>query len=401
MNPSEPLRSRPWLLYGAYGYTGRLLAREAVARGHRPVLAGRRKAPLGQLARELAGESGGATPLEVRVFSLDDPTVLREGLRGADAVVHAAGPFVHTAGPMLRACLEAGVHYLDITGEVPVFEEVLTLDGRARDAGIALMAGVGMDVVPTDGLAALLADHLPTATRLELALHSPGSPSDGTLRTILEHLPGGLLIRRDGQLERANPGRREFRRWIDMGPPPREGPMARVLGGRQSVAPYTWGDLATAYRTTGIGNVTCYMVTPRTTVRLLPVALPVLATVLAIGPLRRFAQARLAGGGRGPSAERRRTGRTRVWGRAEDPEGRAVEAVLELPQGHQFTAQAGVRALEEVLARTRPDGGDAVLSGSLTPAGAFGVDWVLSLPEVELIQGPTVTGPDRSTRRAS
>ena len=406
-----------WLLYGAYGYTGRLLAMEALRRGHRPILAGRNEARLRELAGELAGrtarelarelghpgaateramdgaaatemdaEQGGAldpdapvAPLRWRCFSLDDPGALRVGLADVPAVIHAAGPFLHTAPPMLEACLERGVHYLDISGEVPAFEAAFALDQRARERGVVLLPGVGMDVVPTDAAAALLAEALPSATRLELALNSPGRSSAGTLRTVLEGVPGGLLVRRDGRLEEASPGRREFRRHVDFGPEPPGGVMAGRLGGLRSVSPYTWGDLATAWRTTGVGHVTCYMATPRWQVRLMPVALPLLRAALSVDPLRRLAGRLVDRGPDGPSPQRRRTGRVRVWGRMADDEGRWAEVVLELPEGYRFTAVSGVRALEEVLAR--PD-----LRGAITPAGAFGHGWVLSLPEMEVVE---------------
>lgn len=171
---------RPWLLYGAYGFTGRLIAREAVERGHRPVLAGRDADETAALADALSLEHG--------VFGLDEEGALREALAGVDAVVHAAGPFSRTWRPMVEACLATGTHYLDITGEVEVFEALHALDGRASDAGVALLPGVGMDVVPSDCLAARLAERLPDATHLELALHSTGGPSRGTARTQVEAL---------------------------------------------------------------------------------------------------------------------------------------------------------------------------------------------------------------------
>lgn len=420
-----------WLLYGAYGFTGRLLAAEAVRRGHRPILAGRRLEALEDVARELEGldlgldrgdegqglgrsdqEQGlgrndqerglghgdrefglghgdrelglgrGDLKLPRRSFPLDDPERLRKELAGVDAVLHAAGPFIHTGRPMMEACIDVGAHYLDITGEVPVFESAFELAERAREAGVVLMPGVGMDVIPTDGAAAMLARALPSATRLELALHSPGRPSGGTLQTILEGLPRGLLVRRDGRLVQARPGAPEFRRWIDLGPELTDGPMAGKMGGRRSVAPYTWGDLSTAYRTTGIHDITCYSSTPRTQVRLLPFVLPVLKTLLSIGPVRRFARRRVARGPAGPSEQARREGRTRVWGHAEDDQGREADTILEFPESYRFTALAGVRAMEAVLALPEEE------VGTLTPAGTFGVDWVLQLPEVEMIRSP-------------
>lgn len=168
---------RPWLLYGAYGFTGRLIAREARERGHRPILAGRDGARLEALAREL--------DLPHRTVSLDDGAGLRRALSEVRAVFHAAGPFSRTASPMLEACLEAGVHYVDITGEVGVFERVFAAGEEARRRGVVLLPGAGMDVIPTDAVAAIVKERLPEANVLELALSSPGPVSPGTARTIV------------------------------------------------------------------------------------------------------------------------------------------------------------------------------------------------------------------------
>ncbi len=359
---------RPWLLYGAYGFTGRLLAEEAVARGHRPILAGRDPARVEALARELG--------LESRSFPLDDPAALRRGLEGVDLVLLAAGPFVHTWRPVVEACLERGVHYLDITGEPVVLEAIYLRDADAHLQGVVLLPGVGMDVVPTDAAAALAAARVPGATHLELALRSGGSASGGTLKTVLEHLPGGLVIRREGRLVPGRPGAREFRRQADFGPGDE--------GGIRPVAPYTWGDLASAPRTTGIPNVTCYKASSPRTVRLLPLVLPFLRVLAGLGPLRRWAQRRVGARVDGPGPETRRTARTRIWARAGRGGGEGgdatAEGLLETPQGYGFTAVAGIRAVEEVLARPE-------LRGSLTPTGAFGAEWVLALPGVRRVRG--------------
>lgn len=375
-----------WLLYGAYGYTGRLLATEAMARGHRPILSGRNREKLRLLADEFrnvgvwGGEHDGAGAPEFRVLSLEDPAALREGVSGLRAVLHAAGPFKETARPMMEACLEAGVHYLDITGEVPVFEAAFALDQRARAHGVILMPGVGLDVIPTDGVAAYLAAALPTATKLELALHSPGRASSGTLQTVVEGVSGGLRVRRGGLLQEASPGAPGFRREIDFGPEVERGPMAGRLGGPRSVSPFTWGDLSTAWRTTGIGNITCYLTTHPLQARLLPFLLPLLQRTMTLDPLRSFIRRQVAARPGGPDAEERRVGRTRVWGRVEDDLGGSRVAVVEFPEGYRFTGMAGVRAMEGVLALP------AGTAGALTPAGTFGPDWVMGLPEVEFVQ---------------
>src|SRR5262245_11521378 len=199
-----------YLLYGANGYTGALIARAAAARGHRPVLAGRNAAAVAALGRDLG--------LDHRAFALDSPAVVAEGVRGMKAVLHCAGPFAHTSRPMADACLEEGVHYLDITGEVAVFEALAARDAEARAAGVMLLPGAGFDVVPSDCLAAHLKRRLPSATRLALGLLALGKRSRGTATTVLENLPRGGLVRRGGVLKRVPAAWRK--REIDFGSGP-------------------------------------------------------------------------------------------------------------------------------------------------------------------------------------
>ncbi|MCB9454253.1 MAG: saccharopine dehydrogenase NADP-binding domain-containing protein, partial [Anaerolineaceae bacterium] len=150
-----------WMLYGATGYSGRLLAEEAIRRGHQPLLAGRSEEKLQPLAESLG--------LEYRAVPLDDAEALTRAVSRVALVLHAAGPFMQTSPPMLAACLSAGTHYLDITGEIPVLRNIFTFDEAARERGIALISGVGFDVIPTDCLSRYVADQVSGATTLELA----------------------------------------------------------------------------------------------------------------------------------------------------------------------------------------------------------------------------------------
>src|SRR5581483_1843854 len=182
-----------WLIYGAYGYTGTLVAEEAVRRGHRPLLAGRAVEKLAPLAARLG--------LDDVAVGLEDQAALVRALEGVDLVFHAAGPFVHTSAPMIRACLAAGASYLDVTGEIPVFQNTFAHDAEARERGVSLISGVGFDVVPTDCLACHVAEQVPGAVELELTIAATAlQPSAGTTRTMLEELPAGGLVRRAGRL---------------------------------------------------------------------------------------------------------------------------------------------------------------------------------------------------------
>ncbi|MBL8848885.1 MAG: saccharopine dehydrogenase NADP-binding domain-containing protein, partial [Planctomycetaceae bacterium] len=181
------------LIYGATGYTGQLIAERAVATGLRPVLAARNRAALLPLAERLG--------LEARVFDLGRPAAVAEGIRGAAVVLHTAGPFSATSRPMADACLQSGAHYLDITGEVGVFESLAARHAEAQAAGVMLLPGVGFDVVPSDCLAFHVKQRLPGATGLRLSIGGLGGGiSRGTAKTMMEAAGFGALVRRGGRI---------------------------------------------------------------------------------------------------------------------------------------------------------------------------------------------------------
>lgn len=348
-----------WLLYGAYGYTGELVARQAAERGERPVLAGRDRAALTALGRAL--------DLPTRVASLDDAAALAAALEGVDAVLHCAGPFVRTARPMVEACLARHCHYLDITGEIAVFERHLDpRRGRhdaARAAGIVLLSGVGFDVVPTDCLASTLAAALPDASHLELAFSTRGgSFSPGTLKTMLEAMPQAGAIRRDGRIVP-----------VPLAYDSKDVPFP---SGPRHAMTIPWGDVSTAYHSTGIPNLRVYSATPRRVVRRLRRLRPLLP-LLGLRPVKRLAQAWVGRAVAGPDPRVRATARTEVWGEARNPRGATVAGTLVTPEAYHFTALSAVEAMRRVLA-----GG--VEPGAWTPSRALGAAFVRELPGVEV-----------------
>jgi short subunit dehydrogenase-like uncharacterized protein len=222
-----------WLIYGANGYTGELIARAAAENGTAPTLAGRTRENVEPLAAELG--------LPSRVFGLDDTDAVTANIAGATIVLNCAGPFSATSAPIMEACLRAGVHYLDITGEIAVFEHAHAQAARAEQAGIVVCPGVGFDVIPTDCVAAALKAALPDATRLALGFDSRGAMSPGTAATSIEALATGGRIRRAGRLVAVPLG--AITRRIDFG------------DGEKFAVAIPWGDVSTAYRTTGIGDI--------------------------------------------------------------------------------------------------------------------------------------------------
>lgn len=342
----------PYLIYGANGYTGALITRTAAGRGQRPILAGRNAAEVEGLARELG--------LEHRVFGLDVPRVVDEALAGATTVLHCAGPFSRTSRPMADACLRTKVHYLDITGEAVVFESLAARDAEAKAAGVMLLPGAGFDVVPSDCLAAHLKRRLPTATHLGLGFQPGGRLSRGTAITMIENLHRGGLVRRDGVLTPVAPAWKT--RVIDFGRGPRK------------AITIPWGDVATAYHSTGIPNIEVYLAAPagfRLAVRLSRYVAPVLAS----RPVQRFLRARVRAGAPGPTDAERARGKSLLWGEATDGAGGRAVSRMRTPEGYTLTALAALAIVDKVLAGSAP-------RGFQTPSRAYGPDFVLGIEGV-------------------
>jgi short subunit dehydrogenase-like uncharacterized protein len=344
-----------FLLYGANGYTGRLVAGLAAGRGLRPLLAGRDARALDALGAELG--------LDTRVFSLDDTEALDAALAEVGAVLHCAGPFSHTSRPVADACLRTGAHYLDITGEIAVFESLAARDAEARAGGVTLLPGVGFDVVPSDCLAAHLKRRLPTATRLTLAIKGTGRISHGTATTMAENIHRGGMVRRGGRLTPVPAAWRT--RLVDYG----QGP--------ESATTIPWGDVATAFHSTGIPDVEVYAALPASA-RLAMKLTRALGSFLASAPAQRLFKSRIKAQPAGPSEEERARGRSYVWGEATDDAGGRASARLTAPEGYALTAMTALASVERVL------GGDAP-AGFQTPSKAFGPDFILEFEGVERV----------------
>lgn len=338
-----------WMIYGANGYTGQLIAEHAVEKGHRPLLAGRSEGKLAPLAKKLG--------LNYVVVPLDQPELLEPAVAGCELVLHAAGPYIHTSRPMVDACLKGKTHYLDITGETDVFEAIFARQEEAQAAGICLLSGVGFDVIPTDCLAKYVAEQLPGATDLNIAFAAVGSASAGTTKTALESMGGDGLVRREGKMKS-----------LPLGEGSRE---IRFSHRTLSVMPIPWGDLVTAYQSTGIPNITTFMALPARQIAQLQRWKGMMG-VLSWGPIKGLAQWVVGKTVSGPDEQRRQTARSYVWARAADAAGNAAEAWLETAEAYQLTVLGSVLAVERVL--------DGQFVGSLTPSLAFGADFVLEIP---------------------
>lgn len=341
------------LIYGSTGYTGRLVVAEALARGLRPTLAGRTADAVRTQAESLG--------LGWRAAPIGDPTALDAALAGVSVVLHCAGPFVHTWRPMFDACLRSGAHYLDITGEIAVFEGLASRDAEARAAGIMLLPGVGFDVVPSDCLAAHLARRVPNAVQLTLAFRALGGMSRGTLQTMIENLGSPGAIRREGRIVPVPPAWRTRR--IDFGD-----------GQLRDATTIPWGDVSTAFHSTGIPNIEVY-VSMRPALRRAAIASRWLAPVLRSRLVRRRLVARVRAGPAGPSKAERERGASLLWGEAVAANGERAEARLRGSSGYVMTAQTAVHLASKALGGTAP-------AGFQTPSRAYGADVILEIAGV-------------------
>lgn len=338
-----------WLLYGATGYTGRLTAVEAVERGHRPVLAGRSGSKLRSLSEKL--------DLDYVVCNLEQKGRLRKILRDFDLVCHLAGPYKFTFEPMLRACLEEQTHYLDISGEIPTLRAVQSFDRQARRGNVAIVPAAGFVSVPTDCSARLAAQQIPKPIRLETAVATEAGPSPGTIKTMLETLPEGFVVRADNQLV----------------PRPIGGSSRRVtfMDGDRPVISTPQADLITGHRSTGIPNITTYLGVPDGSSTLFELLGPTARRLVSNPRVRSLLQRLIERYLHGPDADLRRTARSYTWVRTVNEAGAEAEVWLETGEAYQFTAHAVVRAAEHILAE-RP-------KGVLTPGQAFGEDFPLEI----------------------
>jgi len=343
------------VIYGSYGYTGTLIAEAATERGLDPVLSGRERRTVESQAARL--------DCEFEVASLDEPTVLDMVLGDATAVLNCAGPFSRTWEPMVEACLRTDTHYLDITGELTVFEAIHEQDVRAAEAGVMVLPGVGFDVVPTDCLAAHLAKRLPDADTLELAFRAENGISRGTAKTMIEHLDGGGAVRRNGHIEDVSVAHES--RTVDFG----------WGHDGQHAASIPWGDVSTAYYTTGIPNVTTYMAMPERAVQVQRVA-GLVTPLLSLPPVRTGLQWLIEQTTDGPDADERATGESYIWGEARTADGERVVSRLRGPHTYALTVETALATARRAL-----DGEAPV--GFQTPAGAYGPDLILDVEGVE------------------
>jgi len=342
--------TKRWMIYGANGYTGRLCACEAQRRQMQPILAGRRAAEIEPMARDFG--------FEARVFGLDDPVEAARHLEGVDTVLNCAGPFSRTARPMLDACARSKTNYLDITGEIDVFEYVQGRNETWKKAGIAVIPGVGFDVVPSDCLAAMLKHALPDARRLVLAFKAGAMKlSPGTAKTVAEGVGAGCRVRRGGQIASVPLGSKTATIPFESG---------RAL----SVA-ISWGDVSTAYYSTGIPDIEVYLASTPGQLRQLK-TLQWFRWLVGAGAVQRLLHWLIEKKVTGPTEAERAASWVELYGEVTTAEGKRAAMVMRTPESYNLTYDAAVTAADRVMQ-------GMVAPGAHTPSTAFGAEFVLGL----------------------
>lgn len=346
-----------WMIYGATGFTGELIIQEAINKGHHPIIAGRNSEKIYKLASEYK--------LPYRIFPLDNIAEVAKNISDVHLVLHCAGPFVETFQPMVTACLQSRVHYLDITGEIPVFEEQFSLHEKAISSEILILSGVGFDVVPTDCLARHVAELLPDAVSLDIAFAGISQMSPGTAKSMVEAIPRGGLVRRNHKLE-----------FYPLGKGSRRQKFSKM--GELTIVPIPWGDLSTAYRSTQIPNITTYAVYPDWMVNMIGLFEPVIRNSFSLDWVRGAVKSIIDHTIKGPQEEMRQNGMSCIYAKVTNHQGVSKEAWLETLEGYLFTAKASVLSVEKVL--------KGKYSGALTPSLAFGKDFILEIPGTEILE---------------
>ncbi|MEO6548299.1 MAG: saccharopine dehydrogenase NADP-binding domain-containing protein [Ferruginibacter sp.] len=351
-----------FLLYGANGYTGRLIAKLAAEYQLRPILAGRNEKAIRQLAEELQ--------LPWQVFDLNDTAQLYQCLSAVNLVLHAAGPFQLTGKKMMEGCIATHTHYIDITGEIPVFELAKRYNAKAIEAGVMLMPGVGFDVVPTDCMGLFLKNKLPDADLLQLAFSSPGGGiSHGTAATMIMSIGEGGAIRQNGKIVEKPLGHKGM--WIDFST--LQLPIKKLF-----MMTIPWGDISTAFFTTGIANIETYTAISPGIFAVLKLQ-PAFNWLLKTSWIRNLARKKIGKRPPGPSDEKRSKSSSIIWGKAQNKNGKTAEAFMQVKDGYTFTAHSSLLVTRKILTGNfRP--------GYQTPAAVYGEDLVFEVPDTKRTQ---------------
>ena len=335
---------KPWMIYGANGYSARIILKVASERGMKPIIAGRNRSEIDQLSSE--------HDLDSRIFDLTSLDSVCKQISDIDILLNCAGPFSSTAEMMISASLNTSTHYIDITGEIDVFEYAHSKDKQAKASNVVICPGVGFDVIPTDCLALMLKNELPSGTDLSLAFQPIGSKlSPGTAKTAVEGASKGGRIRKNGELHSVPLA--YATRKIDFG------------SGAKNTVSISWGDVSTAYFSTGIPNIQVYFPMSEKSIERLRKRRKY-AMIMKSAVIQNFLKHRIGKNIKGQSEEERNNSKTNIWGELTDSSGQSVVGRFATGNGYDVTA-IGAIEIVSFLNENVVDGGyysPAMLTGT-------------------------------------
>jgi len=342
-----------FLIYGATGYTGKLITQRAKKLNLNPILSGRNLEKLKKVAEPLG--------FEYETVELTNETKLLKLLEKVDLVLHCAGPFSATAKPMVDACLKTKTHYLDITGEISVFERNKSLDNSAKESNILIMSGVGFDVVPTDCLSAYMKKRMPDAKYLNISIGGLSQISSGTAKTAIENISKSFSIRKDGkiiQLKKPIYGKADFGK------------------GEVETVSVSWGDIATAYYTTGIPNISVFFQLTKQTKKIIEIN-SFVKWILSQNFMQNKLKSQIEKKYKGPDEKVRETARGIIFAEVINSSGQKMRSKLITPEGYKLTSITALEIIQKIS-------NGNVKHGYYTPAMLYGTDLINSLEDVSL-----------------
>jgi short subunit dehydrogenase-like uncharacterized protein len=339
------------LLYGSYGYTGTLIVDLLKKENIKVTLSGRNEEKLKKQAESV--------DMNFIPLSLNEKGNLESVLKKFDVIVNCAGPFIHTVDIVIEACLKTKTHYIDITGEIEVFEKLRWRDAQAKENEIFMLPGAGFDVVPTDCLATFLLNQLPDASFLEMGFMSNSGLSRGTALTMSESIHKGGAIRKEGKIKSV--------------PIAYSSRTIEKEGKSFSFMSIPWGDVSTAYHSTGIPNVILYAgAHPKTIAKMK--RFNSFKSIFGWTWVKKIVNYYINKNIKGPSEELRNKSRVWVWGEVRNDTGKTVFAELDTPEGYQLTASSVVTIIKKLEMKPLDP-------GFYTPSRAFGADYILEFTD--------------------
>lgn len=183
------MSTKPVVVYGASGYTGRLIC-EFLRQYNVPFTAAGRSSDT--LTASMDAHVPGIETADYEVVATEHTLeALTELFRGSSVVLNTVGPFMKLGGVVVEAALAAGAHYSDTTGEqdwlIHCDEEFGT---RFAEAGLLLSPGIAQ-MYTTGEIAAQIALETPGLDTMDIAVFWGGSPTIASTRTILVNAAGG------------------------------------------------------------------------------------------------------------------------------------------------------------------------------------------------------------------